>query len=1068
MTMIKYRRLKSNMVRNAARIFLKKNVKLTIFSILIIGSSVLLLLQIFDNRVYVNIDQKQHKYNMNDFKNYSTQIIIITPTYKRYTRIADMTRMSNTLRLIPNVYWLLIEDGLEKSKLLENLLKRSEIPYTYLVHKTEAGYPKRGWYQRDMALTFLRNNHKQVTHGFNHSVVYFGDDDNSYDTRLFTNYIANVKKVGIWAVGHVGGAVFESPKVEKDNPKALFGKSCKRGGGAPEPCLLESLGFTKDDLEPFGFDKPPGESREILVYHTKTTKPKSFPQQDLYGYDVELIFFFIKLIWNLEEMLYENNETEFNSFYKPKGLMKTLNRINAQNLESGGLNNFSEAFQSFMTRVKFFSVGRLRRTYSSSALEFMKYRTLLPMIVGNECDNGSSFDNFDSDIYSKKCDDLDNGYEKVIVSNIPLKVSTTQCKAFFSKYGKIISCDLSFDDRSNTTGTSSKSGFKVTSTAVITFASKEDVEKLLIAEPEDLKLYGHIMKVDKADLSLKKSVSIIKSPNTNHGILSFDNSFTNIDNGIINRFSRTPSSNSLSTSNSLNEKIVSWNGLPNKAIQKILSYLTHIECLKLERVNKKWLEAGIKVWTQTTTISFKDHKKIGRIFTKEKPLTLEILKQFLQRGGINLKKLDLSSVPNTLDESAFIVIGKYCKLLETLDISGIHSTIKNIIFLGEYLNIKYLSYRNMTNIDEKCFWYLIKGFFDTLVSVDFRGCKMLRGQCFISLTNSLEKLYLDGCYALEARAIEDVCMQAQGLKVLKLNGCFNITDEYISLIGRTLLDLEVFSLHGDGYKYLSPSSLTCLTLLKNLVELSFDYNSLVNDDFIIALCKSNRNIKKLSFAYSGDENSITSDGLSTIRNLNQLMYLDLSGLLGIDINCLSNIINECKKLSECYLRNCPNLNDLALECFINASECISKIDVSACLGISNKSIQKILKHFTLENKKSKIIVLVVGSTAVQIELLRIRNSRVILDLNDSSSLPLDIFTNPSIKEFEGIEKIINNEMENKKNDIDENDGHCNIMDVKKSYIVGALTGIDESPVFNSHEEMVEWAKKEAANLNIQL
>lgn len=760
-------------------------------------------------------------------------------------------------------------------------------------------------------------------------------------------------------------------------------------------------------------------------------------------------------------MLYENNEGEFTSFYKPKGLMKTLHRINAQNLESGGLNNFSEAFQSFMTRVKFFSVGRLRRTYSSSALEFMKYRTLLPMIVGNECDNGSSFDNFNSNIYSGKSNEYINEYEKVVVSNIPLKVSTTQCKAFFSKYGKIINCELSFDDKLNIKGTSSKSGLKVTSTAIITFASKNDVEKLLMVEPEELKLYGHIMKVDKVDLSLKKSVSIVKSLNTKHGILSFDDSFTNIDNGIINRFSRTPSSTSLSASNSLSEKVISWNGLPNKAIQKILSYLTHIECLKFERINKKWLEAGIKVWTQTKILSFKDHKKIGRIFTKEKPLTLEILKQFLQRGGINLKKLDLSLVPNTLNDSAFIIIGKYCKSLETLDISGIHSTVKNIIFLGEYLNIKHLSYRNMTSIDEKCFWYLIKGFFDTLVSVDFRGCKMLRGQCFISLTNSLEKLYLDGCYSLEARAIEDVCMQAQGLKVLKLNGCFNITDEYISLISRTLLDLEVFTLHGDGYKNLSSSSLTCLTLLKNLVELSFDYNSLINDEFIIALSKSNQNIKKLSFAYSGNENSITSDGLSLIKNLNQLMYLDLSGLLGVDINSLSKIINDCKKLSEWYLRNCPNLDDLALECFLNASQCISIIDVSACLGVSNKSIQKILKHFTFEDKNSKTITLVVGSTAIQIELLRIRNSRIVLDLNDSSSLPLDIFTNPSIKEFEGIEKKIKNELEDIYKD-------CNIMDVKKSYIVGALTGEDESPIFNSHEEMVEWAKKEAANLNIQL
>lgn len=68
----------------------------------------------------------------------------------------------------------------------------------------------RGWYQRTRALQYLRNNTELITEGSNKSVVFFGDDDNSYDIRLFNNYIRNVKKVGIWAVGKY---LFDLPKL---------------------------------------------------------------------------------------------------------------------------------------------------------------------------------------------------------------------------------------------------------------------------------------------------------------------------------------------------------------------------------------------------------------------------------------------------------------------------------------------------------------------------------------------------------------------------------------------------------------------------------------------------------------------------------------------------------------------------------------------------------------------------------------------------------------------------------------------------------------------------------------
>jgi hypothetical protein len=69
----------------------------------------------------------------------------------------------------------------------------------------------RGWTHRNFALEYLRTNYANHT---KNSVVYFADDDNAYDIRLFNDYVRSVKTIGIWAVGLSGGSKVESPYVE--------------------------------------------------------------------------------------------------------------------------------------------------------------------------------------------------------------------------------------------------------------------------------------------------------------------------------------------------------------------------------------------------------------------------------------------------------------------------------------------------------------------------------------------------------------------------------------------------------------------------------------------------------------------------------------------------------------------------------------------------------------------------------------------------------------------------------------------------------------------------------------
>ncbi|VDN51318.1 unnamed protein product [Dracunculus medinensis] len=107
-------------------------------------------------------------------------------------------------------------------------------------------------------------------------------------------------------------------------------------------------------------------------------------------------------------------------------MFNALRRLHGHNLENQGLNDLSDAFQNFVTRARFFSIGRLRRTWSHSAVEFIKYRRLLPMLI---CD-GQNLDQYDRMLivfYSKK----------IIVTNISPRVTTNQLISFFSKFGKV-------------------------------------------------------------------------------------------------------------------------------------------------------------------------------------------------------------------------------------------------------------------------------------------------------------------------------------------------------------------------------------------------------------------------------------------------------------------------------------------------------------------------------------------------------------------------------------------------------------------------------------------------------
>lgn len=152
-------------------------------------------------------------------------IYVITPTYYRHTQMAELLRLSYTLLLVPNVHWIIVEDANIKTGRVTNLISRLEEVHKFRTitqlhartppeFKLKAGEPSwarpKGLWQRNAAIEWLRKSSSSID---SNGVVYFADDDNTYDLRVFEE-MRNTLRVSIWPVALAGGLLVERPIVD--------------------------------------------------------------------------------------------------------------------------------------------------------------------------------------------------------------------------------------------------------------------------------------------------------------------------------------------------------------------------------------------------------------------------------------------------------------------------------------------------------------------------------------------------------------------------------------------------------------------------------------------------------------------------------------------------------------------------------------------------------------------------------------------------------------------------------------------------------------------------------------
>ncbi|XP_036212680.1 galactosylgalactosylxylosylprotein 3-beta-glucuronosyltransferase S isoform X2 [Bactrocera oleae] len=234
-----------------------------------------------DRRVFV------HDRALRDYESLP-MIYFVTPTYPRREQIPELIRLAYTLLHVPRIQWILANDHKACNAYIDGLLKRFGLPFTHLASPMPASYRKkkpmpRGVANRRAALQWLRQ--RNITNG----ILYFGDDDNTYDLRLFSE-IRDTQRVSMFPVGlieeySVSGPVvrkvvgfLDSWVAERRWPVDMAGfatnlaymaeypnASMPYKPGYEEDLFLRSIRLNLNIIEPKA-----NNCTEILVWHTQT------------------------------------------------------------------------------------------------------------------------------------------------------------------------------------------------------------------------------------------------------------------------------------------------------------------------------------------------------------------------------------------------------------------------------------------------------------------------------------------------------------------------------------------------------------------------------------------------------------------------------------------------------------------------------------------------------------------------------------------------------------------------------------------------------------------------------
>ncbi|XP_070572770.1 putative RNA-binding protein EEED8.10 [Ptychodera flava] len=313
---------------------------------------------------------------------------------------------------------------------------------------------------------------------------------------------------------------------------------------------------------------------------------------------------------------------------------------------------------------------------------------------------------------------------KVFVGNISFRVRRHRLWGFFEKFGKVDSMYLARDN-ARKGGAHKGYGF-------VTFKREQDATKVLNAADEELVLDNRQLRVapverkqlPKVSLPMRLVTASVSEAEKSELSTAADKSDDklarhklqhDVDVGKAGAMSRdnTPevvtSAAALENLN-LEEESAPGNGLimilNADILLNIFSYLSIKDRIIIERVCKRWRLVVLRSWQSLESLSFEN---LFGGFTHLGALTDYIFSSVLKRGCQELRSLDLSASPHFLTDWSINKIGKRCRNLLQLNLSGVKINNFDLRTLAsQCTKLQVVKLSRCFDVGEKGVWWLFK------------------------------------------------------------------------------------------------------------------------------------------------------------------------------------------------------------------------------------------------------------------------------------------------------------------------------------------------------------------------